>query len=108
MTSYLQLRDPSIFPSPDTFNPSRWLDSPKAPSGRPLSKYLVVFGRGPRMCLGMNFAMTEIFLAIAGVFRRVGDDLVLWEMERDSVDMASGYFVPMPKEGTKGVRVIVK
>lgn len=45
----------------------------------------------------MNFAMAEIFLTIARLFRRVGDDLELWETERDSVDIASVYFVPMPK-----------
>ncbi|MCJ1396150.1 hypothetical protein MMC18_009039 [Xylographa bjoerkii] len=106
MTSYLMHRDESIFPDPDSFKPERWLNDPKAPSGKPLTKYLVAFGRGPRMCLGMNFANAELFIGLATVFRRL--DLELFETERDAVDMAADFFVPIPKPETKGVRVIVK
>ncbi|KAH7032190.1 cytochrome protein [Macrophomina phaseolina] len=107
MTSYLQHRHPAIFPNPDSFEPERWLDSPKAgTTGRPLSKYLVPFSKGPRMCLGMNFAQAELFIALATVFRRV--EFCLFDTDRDAVDMAADYFVPMPKAGTKGVRVTVK
>lgn len=106
MTSYLQLRASSVFPDPDTFNASHWLNNAKMVVGRPLSKYLAVFCRGSRMCLGMNLANAELVCKIAGVFRRLDRDL--FERVRDAVDMAAGYFVPMPKEDTKGVRVVVK
>lgn len=106
MTSYLQHRDPGVFPEPDAFRPERWLGEPRAPSGKPLSRYLVPFGKGPRMCLGMNFATAELYIGLATVFRRV--ELELYETERDAVDMAADYFVPIPKEGTEGVRVLVK
>ncbi|RYP09745.1 hypothetical protein DL764_001080 [Monosporascus ibericus] len=105
MTSYLQHRDPNIFPDPDTFRPERWLDNPKTASGKPLSRYLAPFGKGPRMCLGMNFAMAELYIGLATVFRRL--DLELYETGRDAVDMAADYFVPIPKEGTEGVRVMI-
>ena len=106
MTSYLQHRDERIFPSPDTFNPDRWLNNPIAPSGKPLNRYLVPFGKGPRMCLGMNFANAEMYIGLATMFRRV--EMELWETGRDAVDMAADFFVPIPRAGTKGVRVIVK
>ncbi|KAF6820849.1 cytochrome P450 [Colletotrichum plurivorum] len=105
MTSYLQHRHAEIFPDPDAFRPERWLGSPKTAAGKPLSRYLVPFGRGPRMCLGMNFAMAELYIGLATVFRRL--DLELYETGRDAVDMAADYFVPIPKEGTEGVRVMV-
>ncbi|PNY20708.1 Trichodiene oxygenase [Tolypocladium capitatum] len=105
MTSYLQHRDPKIFPDPDAFRPERWLGKPKSPSDKPLSRYLVPFGKGPRMCLGMNFAMAELYIGLATVFRRL--DLELYETGRDAVDMAADYFVPIPKEGTEGIRVLV-
>lgn len=106
MTSYLQHRDERIFPSPDTFKPERWLGNPVTPSGKPLHRYLVPFGKGPRMCLGMNFANAEIYIGLATVFRRV--EFELWETKRDAVDMAADFLVPIPKPGTKGVRVTVK
>ncbi|KAJ5238509.1 cytochrome P450 [Penicillium chermesinum] len=106
MSSYLQLRDARIFPEPDTFLPDRWLGEPVAPNGRALGQYLVPFGRGPRMCLGMNMAQAEIYIGLAAVFRRL--DLELWETGREAVDMAREFFVPMAADGTKGVRVVVK
>ncbi|KAJ6443714.1 Polyketide synthase [Purpureocillium lavendulum] len=83
MTSYLQHRDATIFPDPDTFRPERWLGKPTSPSGKPLSRYLVPFGKGP-------------------LFRKL--DLELYETKRDAVDMAADYFVPIPKEGTNGIQ----
>jgi cytochrome P450 len=50
MSAYMMHGDPTIFPSPDTFRPSRWLDPVSA---RHLEKYLVPFGKGPRQCVGM-------------------------------------------------------
>ncbi|KAJ0331815.1 hypothetical protein COL5a_002484 [Colletotrichum fioriniae] len=105
MTSYIQHRDPEIFPEPDVFRPERWLENHKTASGKPLSRYLVPFGKGPRMCLGMNFAMAELYIGLATVFRRL--EIELYETGRDAVDMAADYFVPIPKEGTQGVRVMV-
>jgi cytochrome P450 len=44
-------RDPSHWPNPDTFDPTRWLDGGVArdPHG---SGYFFPFGRGPRECVG--------------------------------------------------------
>jgi cytochrome P450 len=46
--------DESIYPDSHRFDPERWLGEPKAPDGRPLEHYLVTFGRGTRLCLGMK------------------------------------------------------
>lgn len=42
--------NPSIFPNPAEFCPERWLQ----PSSKDLEKYLVPFGSGSRMCIGMK------------------------------------------------------
>ncbi|CAK3813005.1 Cytochrome P450 [Lecanosticta acicola] len=103
MTPALQHRNPDIFPGPLEYIPERWLDNPVSPSGHPLSKYMVVFSRGPRMCLGMHLAQAELFIGIATIFRRL--DVGLLETERDVVDMAADYFAPVPGNAKGGVRI---
>jgi cytochrome P450 len=106
MSSYMMHRDPSIFPRPDVFDPTRWLNNPRSCTGKPLNRYLVPFGRGPRMCLGLNLAYAELHMGLATLFRQL--KLKLYETDRSDVDIAADYFVPMPREGSKGVRVTVE
>lgn len=44
--------DPSIFPSPNTFDPDRWVRA--AREGVHLSKYICSFTKGTRQCLGIK------------------------------------------------------
>ena len=92
--------DPILFPSPDIFKPERWLDSPLTPDGRPYSRYMVAFARGPRNCLGMHVAYAEMYIGLATLNRRFAMELC--------VDVWMDRFVPRPRPGTKGVRVLVK
>ncbi|KAI9675995.1 MAG: hypothetical protein M1817_000738 [Caeruleum heppii] len=137
MSPYLQLRHPAVFPNPDEFQPSRWLPSTtptpnglqgstphqqqttspatmepaKAPNGKLLSKYQVVFSKGPRMCVGMTLASAEIVIGMATLFRRLTDEsgrrtrMRLFETGRDTVDMHAEFLGPVPKDGTVGVRL---
>lgn len=57
---------PSVFPSPATFNPSRWLGE----DSKSLEQNLVIFSRGPRSCLGINLAWCELYIAYATMLRR--------------------------------------
>lgn len=41
-----------IFPSADTFDPTRWTDPA---TSRILEKYLFSFGKGSRQCVGMQY-----------------------------------------------------
>ncbi|OTB04507.1 hypothetical protein M426DRAFT_320624 [Hypoxylon sp. CI-4A] len=96
-----------IFPNPREFLPERWLGDPKGPDGlRPLSQYLVSFSRGSRGCVGKDLAMMELYVAMATLFRR--HELELFETSREDVDFVVDLVKPMPKRGSKGVRVIVK
>jgi cytochrome P450 len=105
-----------IFPDPHKFIPERWLDSP----GK--DKYLWSFSKGPRQCLGINLAHAELYLCAAALFRRysgpsaskaeiVGDEtgsMALFETTSDDVTFQRDMFVPYPKEGSKGVRIVLK
>ena len=44
-------------------------------------------------------------MGLAYVFRSV--DLELYDTGKEAVEMTSEYFVPMPRVGSKGVRVAV-
>lgn len=43
-------RNEAIFPDPERFDPERWMSDDAAD----LQKYLVPFGSGSRMCIGMK------------------------------------------------------
>jgi cytochrome P450 len=69
---------PKCFPSPQSFVPERW----SGPDAERQRRYLVPFGRGTRMCLGLNLAYSEIYHALATITSDV--ELELFETtERD-------------------------
>ena len=73
---YAMHRRPDIFPSPDSFLPSRWLPSKTNGESTEKSKekiltqlrFIMSFGKGIRLCLGMNLATIELKLAIANIY----------------------------------------
>ena len=107
MSSLGTLEHPGIFPDPHSFVPERWLPF-DAPEVRHRRKYLIVFGGGSRMCLGLNLAWAELYLTVAAVVRRLGGRLRLdnVEFERDLKIVVDG-FNPLPSRDSKGLRVFV-
>ncbi|KAK2017320.1 cytochrome protein [Colletotrichum eremochloae] len=106
MDAYHMHSNEKIFPEPLAFKPERWLGDPRGPDGvHQLSNYLVPFGRGSRVCLGMYLAYMELFVPLATLFRR--HELELFETDRSDVDFVLDIVMPMPKRGSKGVRVVV-
>ncbi|KAK7049964.1 hypothetical protein VNI00_005395 [Paramarasmius palmivorus] len=59
--------NPDIFPEPERFYPERWLEV----KDHTLERYLVSFGKGPRTCLGINLAWSELYMIIGNVFRKL-------------------------------------
>ena len=52
MTMMDILHDPTIFADPHTFDPERWLQD--EPESERLDRFMVAFGKGSRMCIGMK------------------------------------------------------
>ncbi|HGG56311.1 MAG TPA: cytochrome P450 [Nannocystis exedens] len=64
---YATHRHPDFWPDPERFSPERF--SVQASKGRhPMAH--APFGGGPRVCLGMAFALQEMVLAIASIAQR--------------------------------------
>ncbi|KXN86367.1 Trichodiene oxygenase, partial [Leucoagaricus sp. SymC.cos] len=61
----------ALFPSPEVFDPERWL----RPESKNLESFLAPFSKGPRMCLGINLAWMELYLIFGNVFRRLHIEL---------------------------------
>jgi cytochrome P450 len=64
---YITQRHPRWWQDPDTFRPERF--APENSAARPRYAYLP-FGAGPRTCIGLNFAMTEILVALTLILQR--------------------------------------
>jgi cytochrome P450 len=71
-TTWAITRNPSLYPSPDVFDPDRWLQ-PSSPSYKaPLTEYpnirnFTSFGYGRRACIGQDLTQHEFFLAMGGM-----------------------------------------
>lgn len=103
MSSVLIHDNPDIYPEPFVFNPDRWLAEENR---KRLQRYLVPFGKGTRMCVGLNLAYAELYLTLASVFRRFDFEMVDVVRERD-VDITHDFYTTSPSLGSKGFNVRV-
>jgi cytochrome P450 len=65
-------RDASIFPSPSTFLPDRWLETSSPDNTEKLmamQQHFMPFGAGSRVCGGQNLAMIMLRVTVAAVAR---------------------------------------
>jgi cytochrome P450 len=72
MLSYVTHRDPRWFPEPERFDPERF--APGRVEAIPPLAYFP-FGGGPRVCIGNQFAMTEMVLVTATLLQAVRFEL---------------------------------
>lgn len=59
-------RNPKYWNDPEEFNPERFLGEQKKES----YKYFYPFGAGPRMCIGLGFAMYEMGLTLSYIVKK--------------------------------------
>lgn len=93
-------RDPSVFPSPDTFLPDRWLDV-DAPKLAKMTQYMMPFGTGSRICGGMQLAQMMLRIVVAAIARNF-DILAPTETSERSMEMRDSFVrsVPLASGGT--------
>ncbi|KAJ5715260.1 Cytochrome P450 [Penicillium malachiteum] len=96
--------DPSIFTDPETFLPDRWL---KESDNKRLSKYLQPWGRGSRLCLGMELAYYDLYLSITRLFGPDCDfEMELFDTGLKDWEAYGDFFAPANAPGGKGLRVL--
>ncbi len=67
MSQWVNHRDPTYFPDPETFRPERWLNG----LAKRIPKYAYYpFGGGQRVCIGNTFALMEAVILLATVGQR--------------------------------------
>lgn len=114
MSTVLQHQNGKVFLEPESFRPERWLEDK---SGI-LNYHLASFNAGSRVCLGINLAWAELYLCLAAIFDTFGgmshreeNDkgvLELFETGQDDVEIKADVFFPVVKEGSRGVRVLIR
>jgi len=95
-------RDASIFPSPDTFLPDRWLNAPG--NGEELlamTQHLMPFGTGSRVCGGQNLAQVMLRIAVAAIVRNF-DIVAPLETNENTMEMRDS-FVSVKLSGATSV-----
>lgn len=98
--------DPAIFQDAETFDPGRWLDNTKA---KRTARYLQPWGRGARICLGMELANYDLYLSIASLFGPNRQfDMRLYETTLRDWDAYTDFMAPLPAKGARGLRVVVE
>jgi len=100
MSAILVHLNPSLFPAPRVFDPDRWIANPG------LRRYLVSFSKGSRQCLGMNLAYAELYLAVAYTLWRF-PRMRLVDTSLDDVETVADYFMPLPRNRGREVRVLL-
>ena len=79
---------------------------------------MLPFSEGSRQCLGISLAHAEMYLMPAFIFKWVESDgenglrdedaRELWEIGLGDVEIEADGFIPLVREGSKGIRMTIK
>ena len=70
-------RHPDLWEAPESFRPSRFHPDRK----KEYSRFYFPFGAGPRMCIGNNFAMYEMLLAVGWMVKKYSIQTPMEDLE---------------------------
>jgi len=74
-------RNASVFPSPDSFAPERWLKA-EGEELKQMSAHMMPFGLGSRVCIGQNVAQMMMRMVLASLVRNFNIRTALETNER--------------------------
>lgn len=86
--------DKDYFPDPYRFNPDRWTKENR----ESIPKYAFMgFGEGPRICLGMKFALTQVKSGIASILSQY--DVTTYSKTEIPIKISKTTFNLQPENG---------
>lgn len=68
--AYSLHRNETAFPDAEVWKPERWEIPHGSEAYSLMRRHFFAFGAGPRMCIGMNIAMTQLRLTLARIYSR--------------------------------------
>ncbi|GAB7365578.1 hypothetical protein MBLNU230_g6650t1 [Neophaeotheca triangularis] len=98
--------NPSIFPNPESFTPTRWIDS-STEELQHMERAFKPFGVGVRQCVGLELAREELLLMMGNLILEFGDGMRLFETTERDVSICHDYFAPFGPDDSRGVRLLV-
>ncbi|RAH64667.1 cytochrome P450 [Aspergillus aculeatinus CBS 121060] len=106
MSSVINHHNESVFQDSHAFRPERWLEADETQRRR-METCLIPFSKGSRQCLGMNLAYCSLYVTLPVLALRVLPRMRLYQTTAGDVAYDHDLWFPMPKESTKGVRVVI-
>ncbi|KXH62598.1 cytochrome P450 [Colletotrichum nymphaeae SA-01] len=88
--AYTLHRDPNVFPDPERFDETRFLNEGLTKVQR---RSLAPWGAGTRVCIGAHLARMELRLAVAVFFRKCRDIRLAESMTDDVMDMRNVWLI---------------
>ncbi|CAJ2507266.1 Uu.00g084520.m01.CDS01 [Anthostomella pinea] len=96
--------DSSIFPNAQEFQPGRWAGVEER---RRLNRYLLPWGRGTRLCLGMELATIDTYLTVSRLFSpNAGFSMYMYQTKDEDWKAYHEWFSGFPRGN--GLRVLVQ
>ncbi|KAI0111592.1 cytochrome P450 [Daldinia grandis] len=106
MSTALVHHDETLFPNSYEFIPERWLDD-DLEKRREIEQHILSFGKGSRMCFGMNLALCEMYLGLAALVLRVFPHMRLFETTEEDIQYDYDIVIPMTRADSNGVRAVI-
>ncbi|KAF2027534.1 cytochrome P450 [Setomelanomma holmii] len=96
MSAVITHHDERAFPNSYAFIPERWLGENNQ-RRKDVERSMLAFSKGSRSCLGMNLALCELHLCLAGLVLRVLPHMRLHDTTEEDLAYDHDMFIPMTK-----------
>ncbi|RCI13083.1 hypothetical protein L249_0196 [Ophiocordyceps polyrhachis-furcata BCC 54312] len=106
MSTYWMHNDPDVFPNPESFEPTRWIEA-EPDRLKAMQAHFVPFAKGSRACVGQNLVHMQLYHTLARIFRPGAPELTLHDTTLRDIVAVHGLLFPLPPLDSNGVRATI-